>query len=246
MRPRSPTELLDASFRFLRAYYPSLVTVMAIVFLPQLLTRALLPESIGAPIAVVVALLSVPAATGAAFLAVSDAYLTGRIQPGDVLVRVRARILTLLAASIIQNVMIVIGFVLLFVPGFIALAWTFAAPAAVVLEGLDSADAIRRSRQLARGYVGHVLKTLVLAGLIYSALTLAFFIPVTMVFAAGSRAAEVTRVILQIVFYPLVAVATTLLYYDLRIRKEGLDIELMAAETGDPLADPLARPAGAR
>ena len=32
--------------------------------------------------------------------------------------------------------------------------------------------------------------------------------------------------------YPLLAVVSTLLYYDLRIRKEGFDLEIMSRELG--------------
>ncbi len=36
----------------------------------------------------------------------------------------------------------------------------------------------------------------------------------------------------RIVIYPFFTVVTTVLYFDLRIRKEGLDLELMAKELG--------------
>ena len=49
--------------------------------------------------------------------------------------------------------------------------------------------------------------------------------------------------IVQILLYPVLAVTVTLLYYDLRIRKEGFDIEMMASELGGraPAAAPPVR-----
>ena len=40
--------------------------------------------------------------------------------------------------------------------------------------------------------------------------------------------------LLIIPIYPLLAVVSTLLYYDLRIRKEGFDLEVMSRELGAP------------
>ena len=37
---------------------------------------------------------------------------------------------------------------------------------------------------------------------------------------------------LIIPIYPLLAVVSTLVYYDLRIRKEGFDLEIMSRELG--------------
>ncbi len=39
--------------------------------------------------------------------------------------------------------------------------------------------------------------------------------------------------ILGIVFYPVGTIAITLLYYDLRIRKEGFDLEMLSRAIGD-------------
>ena len=41
---------------------------------------------------------------------------------------------------------------------------------------------------------------------------------------------------LLLLLLPLPAIATTLLYYDLRVRREGLDVEAEAAAWGVPLA----------
>jgi len=35
-----------------------------------------------------------------------------------------------------------------------------------------------------------------------------------------------------VLFYPIVSVVTTLIYYDLRVRKEAFDLEMMASELG--------------
>ncbi|MBC7789548.1 MAG: hypothetical protein H7Z74_06360 [Anaerolineae bacterium] len=51
---------------------------------------------------------------------------------------------------------------------------------------------------------------------------------------SDSAAADVASQVVSILVYPLVAVVATLLYYDLRIRKEGFDLDVMAEELGAP------------
>jgi hypothetical protein len=45
-------------------------------------------------------------------------------------------------------------------------------------------------------------------------------------------AAQLMPYVVAVFLYPFVQVVITLLYYDLRIRKEGFDMELMAKELG--------------
>ena len=49
---------------------------------------------------------------------------------------------------------------------------------------------------------------------------------------------QIVSAIFTILVYPLVSVVQTLLYYDLRIRKEAFDIELMASGLGAPAGQP--------
>ena len=64
------------------------------------------------------------------------------------------------------RVMVMIGIILLIIPGIIALSWTMVALPVAAIEGLAMGPAITRSRALARGRMGHVLGTMVLAWLI--------------------------------------------------------------------------------
>ena len=42
-------------------------------------------------------------------------------------------------------------------------------------------------------------------------------------------ALRLSSALLNILIYPFVYVLTTILYYDLRVRKEGFDLEMLAA-----------------
>jgi hypothetical protein len=247
LRPRSATEIVDAMFQLLRAHYPQLATIVAVTFIPQILLGLLLPEAfIGA--AGLVAVLTGPLATGAVVLAVSDAYLGRSVDSGAALRRAANRLGSLVLVGIVQGVLVGVGLLLLIVPGFIFLAWTAVMPAVVVLEDASASDAFTRSRSLARDRMGHVLRTILVGGLIY----LVGFVLAGMAGALlPSGVAESPKVsnllmqIVQILLYPVLAVAVTLLYYDLRIRKEGFDIEIMAsALSGQPVGAVGTAPAG--
>jgi hypothetical protein len=103
---------------------------------------------------------------------------------------------------------------------------------AIVVESLGPWKAVRRSWRLTRGRYGTALWTAVLIGAVATLLTAALtglgvvfsFLEFGWVLDATLRAAS------ALVTIPFVAAATTLAYLDMRIRSEGLDLELDIAE----------------
>jgi hypothetical protein len=107
----------------------------------------------------------------------------------------------------------------------------FAVPATVILEGVGVRAGLRRSSELSRDIKRKIVGTLALP----------FIIVVIIQFIVMALAEQlpgpdiVSFLISQLppfVLTPILAVIATLLYYDARIRKEGFDIEMMAAELG--------------
>lgn len=80
--------------------------------------------------------------------------------------RTRGRLGTLIGTSIAYGVGVVIGFVLLVVPGLIAIArWSLVVPL-VVIERRGWRDAFARSSQLVRGKTGRVLVLIVITNVL--------------------------------------------------------------------------------
>ena len=109
-------------------------------------------------------------------------------------------------------------------------------PQAIVLEKLGGIEGLRRSWRLVRGSFWRVLGiTLVLSILVaiigqgpaYVITIVASALPFP---ALGIVINAVTQALINIVVLPLEFAAFTLLYYDLRIRKEGFDLQLMAEQ----------------
>jgi hypothetical protein len=113
--------------------------------------------------------------------------------------------------------------------GLYLFARYFAVPATVVLEGLGVRAALRRSRDLSQGIKRKVLGALGLPMLLFF-----MFQFVVVILMSALPGPAIIGFVLQkamiLVATPILYVIATLLYYDARIRKEGFDIEIMAAE----------------
>ncbi|MBA2685445.1 MAG: hypothetical protein H0U66_13245 [Gemmatimonadaceae bacterium] len=107
---------------------------------------------------------------------------------------------------------------------------TFAVTPAVLLERQGPWSSITRSWRLSKDCTWHIFFSLGLAWLLY--FVIALIATVVGAMLLSPQMVGVVSAILIIPIYPLLAVVTTLLYYDLRIRKEGFDLELMSKDLG--------------
>jgi len=113
---------------------------------------------------------------------------------------------------------------------FYAMLRTFAVSQAVLLEDSGPLAALDRSVRLSRSCSAHIFFTLGLVWLLYF---ITYGVAAAVAASLLSRAiAEIIAGIVMVAIYPLVAVVSTLLYYDLRVRKEGFDLEVMSRELG--------------
>lgn len=230
--PRRATEIVDAAFRLCRAHYGPLVTATAVIVGPALILKLLLPfEVVG--IADLLENLLLPVSDGAAIAIVSEVYLGRTADAGTGLRAVRGRVGSLVLSSIARNVLIGLGLVLLIVPGVFLFVGTFAVPMAIVLEGRKTGAAFTRARELVEEHLGHALGTLALLVVIVGALMIGLRLVLG---GAGGligiegRSIDLLWDVGLILLYPLFSVGGTLLYYDLRIRREGFDLEMMAQD----------------
>ncbi len=126
---------------------------------------------------------------------------------------------------------------------------------AFVLEGLGIRAAMGRSRALVRGTWWRVLGIAILIGIIGSILAFVIgllngVVDIVLLFARSSGLglaflsvlAFIVNLAAQVFTAPIWYCGAVLLYYDLRVRKEGFDLELMASDMGVPPAPPQAEP----
>lgn len=187
-------------------------------------------------------------------LAVSQAYLDGTIDLGHAFGAGLQRLLPVLLASFFRVLLLMLVFIvtgvvfgvvsLLKTPALLVLIvpfvfWlvayvylrTFALTPIVLLENAGPNVAMGRTLRLTMDCAPHIFFSLGLAYLLYfivsgivSVLGLTLLTPTT---------AGIIGAVVIIPIYPLMSVVSTLLYYDLRIRKEGFDLEIMSRELGE-------------
>lgn len=225
-RPRSVAELVDASFNLYRANAAAIITAAMLVVAPPAILKALAPAALERLIDLIGNLL-VPLAQGAITVCVASIVeRDGRPDAGHALREASARAGSLIGVQILSGVMVVIGMVLLLVPGVIAAIWTAVCLPAVVIERVGVSRAIERSRALVRDRWMHVLGTLLLAW----GIALVFIVGAGMVLGLLGPGDRISTLLVDLLFglvYPIPAIAVTLLYYDLRVRTESADIDAM-------------------
>ncbi len=103
--------------------------------------------------------------------------------------------------------------------------------AAVMLEQRGISGAIRRSTELVRGHVWRTAGVVLIMGVLYMVAFLTSWAVFLMIVRDVNLSANVAGV-LVLALYPFLGAMLMLLYYDLRIRREGYDLELMARALG--------------
>jgi hypothetical protein len=228
--PRRATEIIDSSFQFYRAHFADLLVVSALLLVPPVLIGAIMPESIQLVFKLVFNLMLLVMQGAVAVLVAAAIEQDRRLSAGEVLRTLGERAGSVIAVSMMSGILIAFGTLLLVIPGILIAVWTVVATPVTAIEGLKNSAALSRSRDLARGRFWHVLGTMVLAWIIVMVLVFGFAIVLGMLFGIIGLPAGLTDMLgelLLVPLFPLIAVTTSLLYYDLRVRSEGADVEAM-------------------
>ena len=134
----------------------------------------------------------------------------------------------LISLSLRETFLILIGFVLLILPGvYLAIAYLFSA-SIVIVEGSSPKAALVRSRHLVRGHFWKCLIT-------YGGCWIFYFIALSsaLFFIEDEEPTLVQSVVansLAMLLTPVPQIVAVLLYYDVRSRKENIDMRVIFAE----------------
>lgn len=235
-RPRSNSEILDAAFEIYRRHFVVFIAISVFAAIPVAISSYVGESAIlshqtnGLSVSTLVTLLGAvfiaPFTEGSLACAASAAYL-GR--PVDFERSVRAaftRSGRLFFALVTKWVLLSLGLILFLVPGLIVYKRYFALPMTVLFEDNTVGRAIKRSRELSNGN-GTRIFTLDGCVFIFTFMVMLVLGQIVTSISHGAVAA-VERLIINMTISPFGTIVATLLYYDIRIRREGYDIELMA------------------
>jgi hypothetical protein len=170
--------------------------------------------------------------TAACARIVADAYVDHTETAGDAIRLVGRRLLPIIGLAVILFVAQVAGFFACFVGAVLPLTFFAVAIPVLVIEGTGVFRALGRSIELTKSKFWHVL------GLVLAAQLLTFVLQAGLSALLGlGLASDNTFVLVMtqgavntvsaMITTPFVAAATLALYFDLRVRVEGFDIQLL-------------------
>lgn len=170
------------------------------------------------------------------------------------------RLLAMVGLTIVTSLGTFIGLLFCFGPGIWLYAAWGVAPAALIAENKGVFSAMSRSFQLVKGNWWRVFGLLVLSTILVGVITSVVTAPLQFgvgigaglsgdpseVFSGGFLALNtVVTGLVTAITLPFTAAVVVAIYYDLRVRKEGYDLDRLIADLGDtpdlprpPSADP--------
>lgn len=235
LRPLGFGEILDGAFVLYRRDFAAFLAISALAHGPALVC-ALALAAVGAPagalewIPIVAGALLYLVASGALIRATADAYGGAPVDVRAALAEARARYWLLLRSVLLPWLMIFVGILLLVVPGIVASVRFFAIEQVAMLERATPAEARRRSEYLADGAGWPIFWMLLVLFVISMLPEISREVFSGMVGNGGVvenvYLALAISTALQILAHPLMSAACTLLYFDRRVRKEALDVEV--------------------
>jgi len=202
-------------------------------------------------------------ATAATVFLVSETYLGNTIPGGMAISRATRFLWRLILLTMMVSLVVGLAALVFFLPGLVTgspiLAGLAVIPAfiaammiftgllvstpALVLEDATPAAALSRSWQLTRGFRWKMLGLVIVVGIIIliPSLAMSFIRGGSMAmqpmgeFSATDVGWEIATQFISTLIYPLLYCALTVAYYDLRVRKEGFDLELLESTLAQAL-----------
>ena len=176
----------------------------------------------------------------ACFRILAEGYLGRSVGAGDSMRYALSRGWSTLWLSVLLLIGLVVASILFLLPGiWLAVAWSVAIPVLLV-ERTGGAAALRRSFRLVRGLWWSTLARLLVAALlilvatsvISGGLLVVLLVAVEEASYAALVLGGIVNVVGEVLTTPFLAAVITLVYFDLRVRKEGFDLAVLAERMG--------------
>ena len=261
LSPRSLSALLNETFVIYGTHLWRFLALVAVVQIPLGLLLLVVVgvfdrSALQFAINLIVSSLGTAIVYGAASTAVGQHYVTGGVNIADCYARASWRLLSLvwLAALLAGGVLAFLSpllfggdsflGVVLLIPMFVALAlmiWWFTSIPAVVTEGNRALQALQRTWSLMSGSIWRVVGIFFVLLLVALGLSIVINIPfavllgvtgVGLASTTGEAVQGIGSIFVETIVLPVLFIAGTLLYYDLRVRKEQYNVSALSQEMG--------------
>jgi hypothetical protein len=195
----------------------------------------------GTVVALASSALVIPFLYGVVCRVASASYFGGQLGPGAAFRAVRGRWWALVVAWIVVHLAEGAGGMLLFFPALLVMALFMAVAPAIAIEGLGPIQGMRRSAHLLGPRMFPVLGIALGSAVVVAGVGFALgWLPSLLGVVTGPwgwlfrAAGAVTTGVLTT---PYVALVATLVYFDARVRSEGMDVALLAGRLAHRAAD---------
>lgn len=220
---------------FIFLFVVSLITNLPIIFLTFIMQKLVLAadsssQAMVLGVTVVTVLLSMIIGvfiSGIIIQVISKKYLNEKVSSQDYLKKIIPLVFPLIGLAFLQSIGVAAGFILLIVPGILlTLGWAVATQVLVV-EKASIVKSLGRSWKLTKGKKGHILGLMLLTVIILFILQVILGTAITLI-EINPIITVIANNIAGIVVNPLMSCILVVLYFNLRVEKEGFNIEHLA------------------
>jgi hypothetical protein len=250
LRPRTVGEILGDAFRLYARHWQNLILLVAAIVIPLSVAQVLIGDAwirgglateeiqggvevstggalggvLGGLVLIAISILMWTILSGAITRAAAGTFLGRDLDIGESYRFGFSRFWSIVLVGVLSGLAIALGFILLVIPGFIALTFLAVGIPALVIEDKRGREALRRSWGLVSGFGWHVFGAIVVASLLNGIASAILTGPAGDNYAARSLLSAVAAAITM----PFMALVGVFLYLDLRVRKErysAVDLE---------------------
>jgi len=187
---------------------------------------------------------------GATVYAVSEIYTGRQTSIRESLRRVRGKTWIIFGVLFLSGLILMAGFIALIIPGIYLMCRICVATPAALLEDIGPSDSIRRSFDLTRDFAGRAFMIYMLYFAMVWGVIAVFQFPFMLLLVVTAKQMQF-RVLLTVLMQvgnfigsvlvaPVSTIGFALFYYDLRVRKEAFDLQMMMQAIGaDPMPPPI-------
>ena len=249
LRPRSVGEILEAAFRLYTKYWVSLVEIVAVVVVPITLLQALVVNLLsentttgpngevtihegssgllgGAALTGLISFVMWQILIGAIAWAVASALIGREPDVADSFRFGYRRFWSILLVGVLVGLAVFVGLILFIIPGIIIGVRLSVSIPALVVERRRGTDALGRSWELVKGYSWPVFGAFIVVALLNAIVSGVL----TAIGGDNWFVAAIFGAIASCITTPFFGLVLGLIYFDLRVRKEGLDVATLERE----------------
>jgi hypothetical protein len=201
-------------------------------------------------VVILIFLLLLLLSAGATVFAVAEIYAGRRPKIRGVFRHALSKLVIILGVMLLSLLIVMPALILLIIPGIYVGCRLSVGTAAALVEDLGPMAAIRRSFGLTKGFAGRAFLIILLAVAMSWAIVAVFQIPFLILIAASAKnpvllifwtiLMEIGNFCGSVAVAPVSTIGFALFYYDLRVRKEAFDLQMMMQAIGaDPMPPPI-------